>query len=93
MRIIRFLLKIAVFPNMLIVTVIQWFGAFIIGFSSAVFNVLVGLFLLVAVLSYMMGLSAGAEAVDDRCRIHCIHDSGRRRMDRNRHHCAEHGDA
>ena len=40
MRIIRFLLKMVVFPIMLIVTVIQWFGAFIIGFSSAVFNVL-----------------------------------------------------
>ena len=63
MRIIRFLLKMVVFPIMLIVTVIQWFGAFIIGFSSAVFNVLAGLFLLVAVLSYLMGLSAGAEAV------------------------------
>ena len=63
MRIIRFLLKMVVFPIMLIVTVIQWFGAFIIGFSSAVFNVLAGLFFLVAVLSYLMGLSDGAEAV------------------------------
>ena len=63
MRIIRFLLKMVVIPIILIVTVIQWFGAFIIGFSSAVFNVLAGLFLLVAVLSYLMGLSAGAEAV------------------------------
>lgn len=63
MRIIRFLLKMVVFSIMLIVTVVQWFGAFIIGFSSAVFNVLAGLFLLVAVLSYLMGLSAGAEAV------------------------------
>ena len=63
MRIIRFLLKMVVFPIMLIVTVVQWFGAFIIGFSSAVFNVLAGLFLLVAVLSYLMGLSAGAEVV------------------------------
>lgn len=63
MRIIRFLLKMVVFPIMLIVTMVQWFGAFIIGFSSAVFNVLAGLFLLVAALSYLMGLSAGAEAV------------------------------
>lgn len=63
MRIIRFLLKMVVFPIMLIVTVVQWFGAFIIGFSSAVFNILAGLFLLVAVLSYLMGLSAEAEAV------------------------------
>ena len=63
MRIIWFLLKMVVFPIMLIVTLIQWFGAFVIGFSSAVFNVLTGLFFLVAVLSYLMGLSAGAEAV------------------------------
>lgn len=63
MKMVRFVLKMVVFPIMLIVTVIQWFGAFIIGFSSIVFNVLAGLFLLVAVLSYLMGLSAGAEAV------------------------------
>ena len=63
MRIIRFLLKMVVFPIMLIVTVVQWFGAFIIGFSSAVFNAIAGLFLLVAVLSYLMGLSAGAEVL------------------------------
>ena len=63
MRIIRFLLKMVVFPIMLIVTVVQWFGVFLIGFSSAAFNILAGLFLLAAVLSYLMGLSAGAEAV------------------------------
>lgn len=63
MRIIRFLLKMVVFPIMLIVTVVQWFGAFIIGFSSIVFNVLAGLFFLGAALSYLMGLSAGTEAV------------------------------
>lgn len=63
MRIIRFLLKIVVFPIMLIMTVIQWFGVFVIGFSSTFFNIFAGLFLLVAVLSYLMGQSAGAEAV------------------------------
>lgn len=61
MRVIRFFLKIALLPVILIVTMIQWFGAFIIGFSSIVFNILAGLFFLVAVLSYLMGLSAGAE--------------------------------
>lgn len=63
MRIVRFLLKMVVLLIMLAVTVVQWLGAFIIGFSSIVFNILAGLFLLVAVLSYLMGLSAGAEAV------------------------------
>ena len=37
--------------------------AFLVGFSSAIFYLLAGLFLLVAVLSYLMGLSAGAEVV------------------------------
>ena len=63
MRIIRFLLKMIVFPFMMIVTVVQWFGVFIIGFSSIVFNILAGLFFFVAILSYLMGLSVGAEAV------------------------------
>lgn len=62
MRIIRFFLKLALLPIILIVTMMQWFGVFIIGFSSIVFNILAGLFFLVAVLSYLMGLSAGAEA-------------------------------
>ena len=63
MRLIRFLLKIVVFPIILIMTVIQWFGVFVIGFSSIVFNIFAGLFLLVGVLSYLMGQSAGAESV------------------------------
>lgn len=62
MKIARFLLKIVIFPVMLIVTVIQWFGVFIIGLSSIVFNILAGLFLLVAILSLLMGLSTGVEA-------------------------------
>ena len=63
MIVLKLILKIAILPVVLIVTVIQWFGAFIIGFSSIVFNVFAGLFFLVAVLSFLMGLSAGAEAV------------------------------
>lgn len=63
MRIDRFLSKIMIFTVMLIVTMIQWFGVFIIGFSSIVFNILAGLFFFVAILSYLMGQSAGAEAV------------------------------
>lgn len=37
--------------------------SFVIGFSSINFNLLAGLFLLVIILSYLMGLSVGAEAV------------------------------
>lgn len=63
MRIIRFFLKLALLLVILIVTVIQWFFIFLIGFSSVVFNMLAGLFLLIAVLSYLMGNSNGTEAL------------------------------
>ena len=63
MIILKLILKAALLPVVIIMTVIQWFGTFIIGFSSIVFDVFAGLFLLVAVLSYLMGLSAGTEAV------------------------------
>lgn len=63
MFVLKLIAKIALFPAVLAVTLIQWFMAFLIGFSSIVFNLLAGLFLLVAVLSYLMGLSAGAETV------------------------------
>ena len=63
MRVIRFFLKLALLPVIVAVTVIQWFFIFLIGFSSVVFNMLAGLFLLTAVLSYMMGISDGKEAV------------------------------
>ena len=63
MRVIRFFLKIALLPVIAAVTLIQWFFIFLIGFSSVVFNMLAGLFLLTAVLSYLMGISDGKEAV------------------------------
>ena len=55
--------KILMLPVILAVTLVQWFITFLVGFSSAVFYLLAGLFLLVAALSYLMGLSAGAEAL------------------------------
>lgn len=55
--------KIAAIPIMLILTLVKWVGVFLIGFSSVVFNLLAGLFLLVAALSYLMGLAAGPEAL------------------------------
>lgn len=63
MFVLKLIAKILLLPAVVAVTLIQWFMAFLIGFSSIVFNLLAGLFLLVAVLSYLMGLSAGAEAV------------------------------
>lgn len=63
MYVLKLIEKILVLPVVVAVTLVQWFITFLIGFSSAVFYLLAGLFLLVAVLSYLMGLSAGAEAL------------------------------
>ena len=63
MFVLKLIAKILLLPAVVAVTLIQWFMVFLIGFSSIVSNLLAGLFLLVAVLSYLMGLSAGAEVV------------------------------
>ena len=55
--------KIMMLPVILAVTLIQWFITFLVGVSSAVFYLLAGLFLVVAVLSYLMGLSDGSEVL------------------------------
>ncbi len=63
MFVLKLLLKVLAFPVMLIVTFLQWFGVFLVGFSSAVFNILAGLFLLVAGSSYFLGLASGPDAL------------------------------
>ena len=55
--------KIVAIPIMLILTLVKWVGVFLIGFSSVVFNLLAGLFQLVAALSYLMRLATGPEAL------------------------------
>lgn len=63
MYVLKLIGKIMMLPVVVAVTLVQWFMAFLVGFSSAVFYLIAGLFLLVAVISYLMGLSAGVEAV------------------------------
>ena len=63
MRLLKFLGKVLAFPVMLIVTVIQWLFTFLVGLSSVILNLLAGLFLLIAVLSLIFGLSTWSEAL------------------------------
>ena len=63
MYILKLIGKIVMLPVVVVVTLVQWFMAPLVGFSSAVFYLIAGLFLLVAVLSYLMGLSAGSDAL------------------------------
>ena len=63
MRLLKIMGKVLAFPLMLIVTVIQWLFVFLISFSSIIFYLLAGLFLLVAVLSLVFGVSTWNEAL------------------------------
>ena len=63
MYVLKLIVKIVMLPVVVAVTLFQWFMAFLVGFSSAIFYLIAGLFLLVAILSYLMGLSAGAETM------------------------------
>ena len=63
MRLLKFMGKVLAFPVMLIVMVIQWLFTFMVGLSSVVFNLLAGLFLLIAVLSLVFGISTWTEAL------------------------------
>lgn len=63
MRLLRIIGKILAFPIMLIVTVIQWLFVFLISFSSVIFYLLAGLFLLIAVLSLVFGVATWPEAL------------------------------
>ncbi|MCD7883806.1 MAG: CD1845 family protein [Lachnospiraceae bacterium] len=56
-------LKIIALPMAVIVTVAKWFGVFLTSFAGAIFYIFSGLCFLVAVLSYLMGISTGREAV------------------------------
>ena len=63
MKVLKIIGKVLAFPVMLIVTVIQWLFTFLVGLSSVIFNLLAGLFLLIAVLSIVFGISTWTEAL------------------------------
>ena len=63
MFLLKLLMKVIVLPVMLTMTLIQWAGEFLVGMSSAILNIIAGLILLIAGLSYLMGICAGQEAL------------------------------
>ena len=63
MFLLKLLMKVILFPIIVIVTLLQWAGEFVVGLSSVVLNLIAGLILLVAVLSYLFGISDGHEAL------------------------------
>ena len=63
MRLLKFIGKVLAFPVMLIVMVIKWLFTFLVGLSSVILNLLAGLFMLIAVLSIVFGISTWTEAL------------------------------
>lgn len=64
MFLLKLLMKVIVFPILLVVTLIQWAGEFLIGMSAAVLNLIAGLILLIAGLAYLLEISDGQEALN-----------------------------
>ena len=64
MTILKIPLKLIALPVALAMTAAKWFGLFLTSFAGAILYLISGLFFIVAVLSYLMGICTGAEAVE-----------------------------
>lgn len=60
---LKLLLKLILFPVMLAVTLIQWVGIFLMGFSSVIFYILSGVIFLTAVLSWAFQVAPSMEVL------------------------------
>ncbi|MCD8127124.1 MAG: CD1845 family protein [Clostridiales bacterium] len=63
MTLLKIPLKLIVLPIAILITVAQWFGIFLTSFGGAILYILSGLFFLIAILSYLMGISTGQDTV------------------------------
>lgn len=63
MFLLRLLLKLILLPVMLAVTLLQWIGIFLTGFSSVIFYILLGIVFLTAVLSWAFQIAPSAEVL------------------------------
>lgn len=63
MIIVKFIIKIALLPVLLLTIIGQWIGAFFTGIASVILGLLSTLAWVVAILSYLMGISSGREAL------------------------------
>lgn len=63
MFLLRLLLKLILLPVMLAVTLLQWVGIFLTGFSSVIFYILAGIVFLTAILSWAFQIAPDAEVL------------------------------
>ena len=63
MALIRMLFKLLALPLIVAVTIIQWVGIFLTGFSEIIFNLFAGLIFLITLIGFALGVTAGVEAL------------------------------
>ncbi len=63
MALIRMLFKLMALPLIVAVTIIQWVGIFLTGFSGIIFNLFAGLIFLITLIGFALGVTAGIEAL------------------------------
>ena len=63
MAVLKWMLKLALFPLLLLLTLAQWVGIFLTTFSTILTNLLAGLFFFVALASWVMKLADGGEVL------------------------------
>ena len=63
MTVLKPMLKLALFPLLLLLILAQWVGIFLTTFSTILTNLLAGLFFFVALASWIMGLADGGEVL------------------------------
>ena len=63
MTVLKPMLKLALFPLLLLLILAQWVGIFLTTFSTILTNLLAGLFFFVALTSWVMKLADGGEVL------------------------------
>ncbi|MCD7760835.1 MAG: hypothetical protein LUH16_03550 [Clostridiales bacterium] len=63
MTILKLPFKLVALPVALAVTIAKWIGVFLTSFAGVLFYIFSGLCFVLAVLSYLMGINTGAEAI------------------------------
>ena len=63
MTVLKLMLKLALFPLLLLLVLAQWVGIFLTPFSTILTNLLAGLFFFVALTSWVMKLADGGEVL------------------------------
>ena len=63
MAVLKWILKLALLPLLLLLILAQWVGIFLTTFSTVLTNLLAGLFFFVALASWIMRLADGGEVL------------------------------